>query len=53
MRDAGISNGDIVIVTCSAEPKDRQIVVAMLGGDFTVKRLRQRDGRIFLGPANN
>jgi DNA polymerase V len=53
MRDAGISNGDILIVDRSVEPKDRQIVVAMLDGDFTVKRLRQRDGRIFLEAANS
>ena len=43
MRDAGISNGDILIVDRSVEPKDRQIVVAMLDGDFTVKR----DDRVF------
>ena len=53
MRDAGISNGDILIVDRSVEPKDRQIVVAMLDGDFTVKRLRRREGRIFLEAANS
>jgi DNA polymerase V len=53
MRDAGISNGDILIVDRSVEPKDRQIVVAMLDGDFTVKRLRRREGGIFLEAANS
>ena len=53
MRDAGISNGDILIVDRSVEPKDRQIVVAMLDGDFTVKRLRKRKGRVFLEAENN
>jgi DNA polymerase V len=48
MRGAGISSGDILVVDRSVEPRDRQIVVAMLDGDFTVKRLRRREGRIFL-----
>ena len=41
MRDAGILSGDILVVDRSLTPKDSQIVVAMLDGDFTVKRLRQ------------
>ena len=53
MRDAGISTGDILIVDRSVQPKDRQIVVAMLDGDFTVKRLRKRKGRVFLEAENN
>ncbi len=53
MRDAGISTGDILVVDRSVQPKDRQIVVAMLDGDFTVKRLRRRKGRFFLEAENN
>jgi DNA polymerase V len=53
MRDAGISTGDILVVDRSVQPKDRQIVVAMLDGDFTVKRLRRRKGRVFLEAENN
>jgi DNA polymerase V len=52
MRDAGILSGDILVVDRSLTPKDSQIVVAMLDGDFTVKRLRQRDGRVFLEAEN-
>jgi DNA polymerase V len=52
MRGAGISSGDILVVDRSVEPRDRQIVVAMLDGDFTVKRLRQRNGRVFLEAEN-
>jgi DNA polymerase V len=53
MQDAGISNGDILIVDRSLEPKDRQIVVAMLEGEFTVKRLRQRGEKVFLEAENS
>lgn len=53
MRDAGISNGDIMVVDRSVSPEDGQVVVAMLDGDFTVKRLRKRNGRVFLVAENN
>ena len=52
MRDAGIAAGDILVVDRSVEPKDRQIVVAMLDGEFTVKRLCKRQGEIFLEAEN-
>jgi DNA polymerase V len=44
---------DILIVDCSVQAADNQIVVAMLDGDFTVKRLRKRKGRVFLEAENN
>jgi len=53
MRDAGIHGGDILVVDRSLSPGDRQIVVAMLDGDFTVKRLRRKEGRVFLEAGND
>jgi DNA polymerase V len=53
MRDAGIASGDILIVDRSVQAADNQIVVAMLDGDFNVKRLRKRKGRVFLEAENN
>jgi DNA polymerase V len=53
MRDAGIHTGDTLIVDKSVTPADRQIVVAMVDGEFTVKRFRKMDGRIFLEAANS
>ena len=52
MQDAGIYSGDILVVDRSVEPKDRQIVVAMLDGDFTVKRLTRKLGKVFLEAEN-
>ena len=52
MKDAGIQSGDLMIVDRSITPKDRQIVVAMLDGEFTVKRLRRRNGQVFLVAEN-
>jgi len=53
MRDAGIHTGDTLIVDKSVTPADRQIVVAMIDGEFTVKRFRKLNGRIFLEAAND
>ncbi len=42
MRDAGILDGDLLAVHPTLEATDRQIVVARLGDEVTVKRLRRR-----------
>ncbi len=52
MRDAGIHPGDILIIDRSVTPADRQIVVAMIDGEFTVKRFRKRNGKITLEAEN-
>jgi len=52
MKDAGIQSGDLMIVDRSIAPKDRQIVVAMLDGEFTVKRLRRKQGQVYLVAEN-
>lgn len=52
MRDAGIQTGDILVVDRSLPPSDRKIVVAMVDGEFTVKRFRQAGGKVFLEAAN-
>jgi DNA polymerase V len=52
MRDAGIHAGDVLIVDKSLTPTDRKIVVAMIDGNFTVKRFRKRGARVFLEAEN-
>lgn len=39
MVDVGINDGDILVVDRSIEPKNRDIVIAILEGNLTVKRL--------------
>jgi repressor LexA len=41
MRDAGILDGDLIAVQKADDAKNGQIVVARLGDDVTVKRLRR------------
>ena len=52
MRDAGIHAGDVLIVDKSLSPSDRKIVVAMIDGNFTLKRFRNRNGRVTLEAEN-
>lgn len=52
MKDAGLYDGDILVVDRSLEPAHGNIVVAVLDGEFTVKRLSKRDGQVQLQPEN-
>lgn len=52
MRDAGIDDGDYVVVDRSINAKHGQIVLAVIDGEFTIKRLYQRHGRSVLQSAN-
>ncbi|MDP3699312.1 MAG: translesion error-prone DNA polymerase V autoproteolytic subunit [Hylemonella sp.] len=52
MRDAGIDDGDVAIIDRGIEPRSGQIVVAVLDGEYTIKHLWQRAGRIKLKAAN-
>jgi DNA polymerase V len=52
MIDAGIFEGDVLIVDKSLEAIDGSIVIAALNGELTVKRLSRRNARVQLIPAN-
>jgi len=52
MRDAGIMDGDLLAVQKTHEAKNGQIVVARIGDDVTVKRLRRTRAGIELLPEN-
>jgi DNA polymerase V len=49
MMNIGIFPKDLLIVDRSREPKDGDIVIAVLDGELTVKRLEKRGHRIALG----
>ena len=53
MINAGILSGDKVVVRPQQTADDGQIVVAMIGDEATVKRLRRRNGQIWLLPEND
>ena len=52
MKDAGIFDGDMLVVDKAIKPRHGHIVVAVVDGDFTCKQLWQRGGRLKLKAAN-
>ena len=52
MRDAGIFDGDLLAVHSTREVRSGQIIVARLGNDVTVKRLKRQGNQIQLLPEN-
>ena len=53
MKDAGILDGDYAVVRSKPDFEDGEIGVAVLDGEATVKRLRRRNGKVELVPAND
>lgn len=52
MTGAGIDDGDILVVDRSIDPTHGTIIIAAINGEFTVKKLEQRNGKHWLVPAN-
>jgi DNA polymerase V len=53
MKDMGISDGDLLVVDRSIKPSDGKPAVCFLNGEFTLKKVSVRGGKIYLLPANN
>ena len=53
MINAAILSGDLVVVRPQQSADDGQIVVARIGDEATVKRLRRRSGKVWLMPEND
>ena len=48
MLHAGIHSQDLLVIDRSLEPREGHVVVAVLDGELTVKRLTRREGQVFL-----
>jgi DNA polymerase V len=53
MVDAGISDGDILVIDKSLEYRNGMTAVCFLDGEFTVKKLKIENAKVFLIPAND
>ena len=53
MKDVGIFDGDLLIVDRSIAPQENDIVIAILHGELTVKRLRTSSGAWILSAENS
>ena len=52
MKDSGILDGDIAVVDRSIHPTSGKIVVAVVDGEFCIKRLIYRGGKCYLQSSN-
>ena len=52
MQDAGIVDGDILIIDKSLEPQDGDTAVCFIDGEFTLKYVKIEPDAVFLVPAN-
>lgn len=52
MTDAGIEDGDLLVVDRSIDPTNNTIVVAYVDGEFTVKKISKIGGKLYLMPKN-
>lgn len=52
MVDAGIDEGDILVIDKSLEAQDGDLVVCYVEGEFAIKFLSVENGKVLLKPAN-
>lgn len=52
MKDDCIEDGDLLVIDKSLKPEDGNVVVSYLDGEFTLKRIQIKKGKIYLVPAN-
>jgi DNA polymerase V len=53
MKNAGIQSGDMMLVDRSLEPQHNSIILAVIDGEFTVKRISVTKQGISLMPEND
>jgi len=54
MIEAGINKGDTVTVKIQSSADNEDIVIARIGEDYTIKRLKKDEGgEVWLEPANS
>ena len=52
MQDEGINDGDLLVVDRSKNPKNNDIVIGVLNGEFTVKKIQKTKTKLFMVAAN-
>ena len=52
MENAGLSDGDLIIIDRSLNPEKNKIAVCFLEGEFTVKRIIKKGNKFYLKPEN-
>ena len=52
MINAGLSDGDLIVIDRSLNPEHNKIAVCFIDGDFTVKRIIKKGADLFLKAEN-
>ncbi len=52
MVGAGLEDGDLLVIDRSMNPINGKIAVCLIDGEFTVKRIKKNNKKIFLNPEN-
>ena len=52
MVEAGLDDGDLLVIDRSLNPENGKIAVCLVDGEFTVKRIRKEEKKLFLMPQN-
>ncbi|MFZ4725615.1 MAG: LexA family protein [Paludibacter sp.] len=53
MKDAGIVDGDILVIDKSLEPQDGDTAICFIDGEFTLKYIKIEPDAVYLVPANS
>jgi DNA polymerase V len=53
MKDVGITDGDLLVIDKSITPKNDQIAVCYVDGEFTIKKIKFEQDVCWLIPAND
>jgi len=52
MIEAGLDDGDLIVIDRSLNPENGKIAVCFIDGEFTVKRIKKEKNKLFLMPQN-
>ena len=52
MIEAGLDDGDLIVIDRSLDPENGKIAVCFIDGEFTVKRIKKEKNKLYLIPEN-
>ena len=52
MIEAGLDDGDLLVIDRSLNPENGKIGVCLIDGEFTVKRIKKEKNKLYLMPEN-
>jgi DNA polymerase V len=52
MKDAGVDDGDLLVIDKALEYRDQALCVCFINGEFTLKKIKREKDKIWLMPAN-